>query len=153
MARITEQTRSRNEHAIRSAMDRLLRGEVPEGGRCDPKTLAAEAGVTRTAFYPRKNPDGTTRPGPYRHLAAEFTRRLKAMQGAGGTPDPRDSRIARLKDANAVLAQRLQAQEKQLKELMAFRQLAVSRLAAQHLEIERLRAQCVTRASGQAAAA
>ncbi|MFD4661697.1 hypothetical protein ACFWP2_39540 [Kitasatospora sp. NPDC058444] len=85
MARITEQTRSRNEHAIRSAMDRLLRGEVPEGGRCDLKTPAAEAGVTRTAFSPKKGPDDTIRPGPYRHLVAEFTHRLKAMQATGET--------------------------------------------------------------------
>ncbi|WP_225812181.1 hypothetical protein [Streptomyces spinosus] len=46
----------RKEEAIRAAMDRLLRGELPPGGRCNLKTLAAEAGVTRTGFYPKKGP-------------------------------------------------------------------------------------------------
>lgn len=43
MARISEETKQHNEGAIRAAMDRLLRGELPRGGRCDLKTLAAEA--------------------------------------------------------------------------------------------------------------
>ncbi|GAB7186772.1 hypothetical protein ATKI12_6603 [Kitasatospora sp. Ki12] len=149
MARITEQTRARNEEAIRAAMDRLLRGDLPDGGRCDLKTLAVEAGVTRTAFYPKKTRDGSSRPGPYQHLAEEFTRRqLKAMQASGVSPDPRDTHITRLKDANAALAQRLQAKEQQIKDLTTFRQLALSRIAAQQLEIERLRAQHPPQAQG-----
>jgi hypothetical protein len=31
-----------NENRIRTAMDRLLRGEIPPGGKCDVKTLASE---------------------------------------------------------------------------------------------------------------
>jgi hypothetical protein len=49
--RITAAQRLQNENRIRAAIDRLLRGEIPSGGRCDVKTLAAEAGVDRTAFY------------------------------------------------------------------------------------------------------
>ncbi|MFB8777954.1 hypothetical protein [Streptomyces broussonetiae] len=79
MARISDETRTRNEQAIRAAMDRMLRGELPPGGKCDLKTLAAEAGVTRTGFYPKKNRDGTERPGPYQHLGEEFERRLRAL--------------------------------------------------------------------------
>ncbi|WP_331000704.1 hypothetical protein [Streptomyces luteolifulvus] len=97
MARISDETRARNEQAIRPAMDRMLRGELPPGGKCDLKTLAAEAGVTRTGFYPKKNRDGTERPGPYQHLAEEFERRLQALQDAGQVPDLRAAQIERLK--------------------------------------------------------
>lgn len=141
MGRISEQTRARNVDAIRAAMDRLLRGELPPGGKADLSTLAAEAGVTRTAFYPKKNRDGSTRPGPYQHLAEEFERRLRDLQNAGEVVDPRDAQIVRLKEANVKLKERLGEQESELDALTAFKQLALSRIAAQHLEIERLRAQ------------
>jgi hypothetical protein len=49
--RITAAQRTENENRIRAAMDRLLRGEIPPGCRCDIKTLAIEASVDRTAFY------------------------------------------------------------------------------------------------------
>ncbi|MFD7123918.1 hypothetical protein ACFV9X_11965 [Streptomyces anulatus] len=65
MARLTEESKSRNEAAIRAAMYRILKGDLPPGGRADLKTLAALAGVTRTGFYPKKNRDGTARPGAY----------------------------------------------------------------------------------------
>ncbi|MFJ7592322.1 hypothetical protein ACIQZO_34140 [Streptomyces sp. NPDC097617] len=139
MGRITEETRVRNEEAIRAAMDRLLRGEVPPGGRCDLKTLAIEASVTRTAFYAKKDRDGTARPGPYQHLAEEFERRLKALQDAGTLPDPRAAQIERLKVINAELKQRVEDRDAEIEKLTAFKQLALSRIAAQHLEIEHLR--------------
>ncbi|MEU7551507.1 hypothetical protein AB0B01_03940 [Streptomyces sp. NPDC044571] len=139
MARISDETRTRNEQAIRAAMDRLLRGDLPSGGKTDLKTLAAEAGVTRTGFYPKKNRDGTTRPGPYQHLAEEFERRLKALQDAGDIPDPRDGQIARLKADNNGLRERLAQRDATIAELTEFKTLAVSRLAAQHDEIQRLR--------------
>ncbi|MFD6181407.1 hypothetical protein [Streptomyces goshikiensis] len=93
MARLTEEDKARNEAAIRAAVERVLSGHLPVGGKADLKTLAALAGVTRTGFYPKKNRDGTARPGAYQHLAEEF------------------------------------------------KILAISRLAAQHDEIERLRKQ------------
>jgi len=89
MPRISDADRARNEEAIRAAIDRLLRGELPPGGKCDLKTLPAEAGVPRTGFYPKKNRDGTSRPGPYQHLAEEFERRLQTLQEAGQIVDPR----------------------------------------------------------------
>ncbi|MGW1028515.1 hypothetical protein ACWD4J_33355 [Streptomyces sp. NPDC002577] len=49
--RISAAQRTENENRIRAAMDRLLRGEIPPGGRFDVKTLAREAGADRTAFY------------------------------------------------------------------------------------------------------
>ncbi|MBT2480775.1 hypothetical protein [Streptomyces sp. ISL-94] len=139
MARISDETRTRNEQAIRAAMDRLLRGDLPSGGKTDLKTLAAEAGVTRTGFYPKKNRDGTTRPGPYQHLAEEFERRLNALQDAGEIVDPRDGQIARLKADNADLRERLSRREARIAELTEFQTLSLSRLAAQHDEIRRLR--------------
>ena len=65
--RITTTQRTANENRIRAAIDRLLRGDIPSGGRCDIKTLARAAGVDRTAFYGDR---------PYAHLRAEFEQRL-----------------------------------------------------------------------------
>jgi hypothetical protein len=139
MGRISDETRARNEESVRAAMDRLLRGDLPPGGKCDLNTLAAQAGVTRTAFYPKKHRDGTTRPGPYQHLAEEFDRRLKTLQEAGEILDPRLAQINRLKEANAILKDRLTKQDAELAALTEFKQRALSRIAAQHLEIQRLR--------------
>jgi hypothetical protein len=134
MGRLTDETRQHNEQAIRATMDRLLRGEIPPGGRCDLKTLATEAGVTRTGFYAKGD-----RPGPYQHLAEEFERRMSALQAAGEIPDPRDAQITRLKTVNARLRERLAEHDTAIDELTTFKTLAISRLAAQHQEIERLR--------------
>jgi hypothetical protein len=40
--RISAAQRAENETRIRAAMDRLLRGEIPPGGKCDIKTLAQD---------------------------------------------------------------------------------------------------------------
>ncbi|QCD54246.1 hypothetical protein [Streptomyces hawaiiensis] len=141
MARISTEARARNEEAVRAAMDRLLKGDLPHGGSCDLKTLATEAGVTRTAFYPKKNRDGTKRPGPYQHLAEEFERRLRALQETGHIVDPRAAQIERLKTQVSELKERLARRDETVAELTAFKELAVSRLAAQHDEIQRLRQQ------------
>jgi hypothetical protein len=132
MARLTSDARTRAEQDIRAAMNRLLSGDIPPGGRCDIKTLAAAAGVTRTGFYPK---DG--RPGPYQHLADEFHRRLAAS--GSSSPDPRDAQITRLKDSNDSLSRRLAGKDTLIAELTGFRCQALSRLAAQHDEIQRLR--------------
>jgi hypothetical protein len=134
MARLTDEEKTRNEAAIRAAIDRLLRGEIPRGSRCDIKTLAAEAGVARTGFYPKG-----ARPGPYQHLAAEFERRLAALRDATEIPDPREAQITRLKVQAEAQRARIAALEAQLAELTAFKTLAISRLAAQYDEILRLR--------------
>jgi hypothetical protein len=75
--RITAAQKTENENRVRAAMDRLLRGEIPPGGRRDIKTLAREAGVDRTAFY------GTR---PYAHLRVEFERRCKPCNRPGRSP-------------------------------------------------------------------
>ncbi|RZB19554.1 hypothetical protein StrepF001_12430 [Streptomyces sp. F001] len=128
--RISASQRAENENRIRAAVDRLLRGEIPPGGKCDIKTLAREAGVDRTAFY------GTR---PYAHLREEFERRLQALQQTGEIPDPREAQITRLKAENTKLRERLAHSEQRIDELTDFRSQALARLAAQHEEIVRLR--------------
>jgi len=134
MGRLSDQDRERNEASIRAAMDRLLRGEIPPGGKCDIKTLAAASGVTRTGFYPKGD-----RRGPYQHLAEEFERSLTDCHTTGTIPDPRDAQIARLKDENITLKARLATAQSAVEELSGSKTLAISRLAAQHDEIQRLR--------------
>ena len=53
--RITAAQRTANENRIRAAMDRLLRGEIPPGGRCDITTLVVE---------PASTAPPSTAPGP-----------------------------------------------------------------------------------------
>ncbi|MFE7314113.1 hypothetical protein ACFU7T_13575 [Streptomyces sp. NPDC057555] len=128
--RISAAQRTENENRIRATMDRLLRGEIPPGAKCDIKTLANEAGVDRTAFY------GTR---PYAHLRIEFERRVQALQDAGEIPDPREAQIARLKTENTKLKERLAQSEQTIDDLTDFRTQSLAQLAAQHEEIGRLR--------------
>ncbi len=136
--RISAQQRQHNETRIRAAIDRLLRGDVPAGGSCDIKTLAGEAGVDRTAFY------GTR---PYAHLRQEFETRLQAIREAGEIPDPRLDQITRLKNDNDALRRRLAEREQTIAALSDFKTEALSRLAAQHEEITRLRTNTPTATS------
>lgn len=126
---ISQDQRTQVEERIRAAMDRLLRGELPAGGKCDIKTLASEAGISRAALY-----------RTYTHLKQEFEQRLQQRTATEGRPDPRDAQIDRLKQANAELRVRNAEQRRQLAEADAFRTQALSRIAAQHEEIRRLRA-------------
>ncbi|MFF3358137.1 hypothetical protein ACFYWN_37245 [Streptomyces sp. NPDC002917] len=143
-------------------MERVLSEHLPVGGKADLKTLAALAGVTRTGFYPKKSRDGTARPGAYRHLAEEFERWVKGLQDAGQIVDPRAAQIERLEKEDDELRKRIAARDaatgttgtqplpatdrrasraRHLTELTGFKILAISRLAAQHDETERLRKQ------------
>lgn len=139
MVRISPEARARKEEALRAAMDRLLRGEIPPGGKADLKTLAAEAGVNRSGFYPKSRPDGTERRGPYQHLAEEFERRLQSLRQAGEVVDARAGQLERLKAENAELRERVARRDATVRELIAFKAETLSRIAAQHAEIERLR--------------
>lgn len=128
MGRLSDQAREHKEAAIRAAMDRLLRGEFPPGGKCDVKTLAHASGITRAALY-------TT----YLHLKEEFERRRDQLRKAGVSADPRDAQIDRLKEQVRQLEERLSAKEQENKDLTGYRIQAISRLAAQHDELTRLR--------------
>ncbi|WIV57931.1 hypothetical protein [Amycolatopsis nalaikhensis] len=128
MGRLNDHTRAQKEATIRAAIDRLLRGEIPPGGKCDVKTLANTSGVTRAALY-------TT----YLHLKEEFERRRAQLRDAGVITDPRDAQIDRLKEQVRQLKERLATKEQDNADLTALRTQALSRLAAQHEEITRLR--------------
>ncbi|HET8658255.1 MAG TPA: hypothetical protein VFM55_04555 [Micromonosporaceae bacterium] len=129
--RISAQQRQHNETRIRAAMDRLLRGDIPAGGGCDVKTLAREAGVDRTAFYGAR---------PYVHLREEFEQRLQALRDAGEVIDHRTVQITRLKAEVDALKRRLSKRDQTIEALADFKTEALSRLAAQHDGITRLRA-------------
>ena len=128
--RISAEQRQHNEARVRTAMDRLLRGQIPPGGKCDIKTLAREANVDRTAFYGHR---------PYAHLREEFEQRLQALHTIGDPPDPRHAQIARLKNELDTLKQRIARRDQTIAELTDVNAEALSRLAAQHDEITRLR--------------
>jgi chromosome segregation ATPase len=128
--RLSRQQLADNEAKIRAAMTRMLSGDIPAGGKCDIKTLAATAGVDRTAFY------GTR---PYAHLRTEFEQQLEQLRDVGERPDPRDAQVARLKDEIGRLKDRLAQSDAANCELADFRDQALARLAAQHHEITRLR--------------
>lgn len=128
--KISTAQRKTNENRIRAAIDRLLRGDIPSGGRCDIKTLAKEARVDRTAFYGNR---------PYAHLRIEFEQRLQNLEDTGARPDRRDAQITRLQKETTALKERLTQSAATIDELTDFRTGALARLAAQHDEIARLR--------------
>ncbi|MET7621907.1 hypothetical protein [Streptomyces sp. NPDC005408] len=138
MPRLNAQDKASNEAAVRAAMEQILR-DLPPGGKADLKTLAQLSGVTRTGFYAKRNRDGTSRPGAYQHVAEEFTARVQALQDAGEIVDPRAAQLERLKKENADLRDRVARRDGEVAKLTEFRILAISRLAAQYDEIERLR--------------
>jgi hypothetical protein len=135
--RSPEQRRA-TEDRIQIVISRLLGGDIPPGGRCDITTLARQTGVDRTAFYGTK---------PYAHLRAEFEQKLAARRQGGDHPDPRDAQITRLKTENQALRQRITRSSQTHAQLTGLNNQALSRIAAQHQEITRLRG-ALERAAG-----
>ena len=127
---LTSQQRQQTEARIRAAAGQLLRGDLPPGGRCDIKTLASAAGVSRAALY-----------RTYPRLKDEFEQRLAQARAAGQVSDPRDAQITRLKQEAQDLRQRLASRDAAIAELTGFKNLALSRLAAQHDELQQLQSQ------------
>ena len=128
--RLTTEQRQASERRIRVAADQLVSGDIPAGGRCDVKTLARLAGVDRAAFYGKR---------PYAALREDFERRVLALQATGQHADPRDTQIARLTGQVTTLTTRVADRDTTIAGLTAFKAAALSRLAAQHQEITRLR--------------
>ena len=124
---ISDSQRAETEARIRTATDRLLSGAVPPGGRCDIKTLAAEANVSRAALY-----------RTYPHLKDQFVLRLSRVRAQGHLPDPRDAQIARLKEEITKLRKRISELDERAAAFSVFETTAISRLAAQHDELRRL---------------
>jgi len=135
--RTTAEQRRQAEQRIRAAADALLRGDIPPDGKCDITTLASLAGVSRAALY-----------RSYPNLKEEFARRLAAVHASGTVPDPRDAQVTRLRAQSDDLRQKLADRDATIRDLEQFRELALSRLAAQHDEITRLRRQLTTAMSG-----
>jgi chromosome segregation ATPase len=127
--RTSAEQRERTEARIRAAIDRLLRGDLPPGSKCDAKTLAAEAGISRAALY-----------STYAHLKDEFEQRRARLRATGTIPDPRQAQIENLKQQVTALRDRVAERDRIIAELTEFRATAVSQLATQHDEIQRLRA-------------
>lgn len=135
--RTSPEQRRRAEQRIRAAADALLRGDIPPDGKCDISTLARQAGVSRAALY-----------RSYPHLKEEFERRLAVLRAGRAAPDPRDAQITRLKAQKDELRQKVADRDAAFRELEQFRVLAISRLAAQHDEIGRLRRQAIPATAG-----
>ena len=135
--RTTPEQRRQAEQRIRAAADALLRGDIPLDGKCDITTLARQARVSRAALY-----------RSYPHLKEEFEQRLAALHAGGTAPDPRDAQITRLKAQNNELGQKLAIRDAAIRGHGQFRELALSRLAAQHDEITRLRRQAAAAKAG-----
>ncbi len=121
-------SRTQVESRIRIAIGQLLSGAPPKELKRDVKSLCALAGVPRATLY-----------RTYPHLKAEFDQGLERLRDTGDEPDARSGQIERLKAEVAALHQRLSRATTTIAELEAFRATALSRLAAQHDEIARLR--------------
>ncbi|CAC08303.1 MULTISPECIES: hypothetical protein [Streptomyces] len=125
---MTHNHQAEAETRIRSAMQRLLAGSVPDGLKCDVKSLCTLAGVPRATLY-----------RTYPHLKAEFDRQRTAAQDAGQQPDTRLAQIERLKAEVATLRERLSRKNVELDALKEFQVTALSRIAAQQDAITSLR--------------
>jgi predicted nuclease with TOPRIM domain len=115
------------EARIRAAMNLLLTATIPEGLKCDIKSLCTLAGVPRATLY-----------RTYPHLKAEFEHHRDGARASGHQPDPRLAQIERLKSEVNEVRARLARVNADLTKSEAFRAQALSRLTAQHDEISAL---------------
>ncbi|WP_239516020.1 MULTISPECIES: hypothetical protein [unclassified Streptomyces] len=106
-----------------------MAGDIPEGLRCDIKSLSILAAVPRATLY-----------RTYPHIKEEFENRLGRVREVTGEPDPRLAQIDRLKAEVASLKGRLSRMKQEASEAAEFKTLALSRLVEQHDELQRLRA-------------
>lgn len=130
---LSQDQRDQVERRIRAAIDRLLAGQIPAGGACDVKTLAREAGISRASLY-----------RTWGHLKDEFEQRRTTAQNAGHQPNPREARIARLRDLNQRLTSKLARTHTELTLLKERHRLLLSVLAAKDDELQRLRGELST---------
>ena len=141
MGRISDSDRARNEDAIRAAMDRILRGELPPAASATSRPWLPRPASPGPASTRRRT--GTAPPvrAPTSTSPRSSSGALWLCSEAGEIVDPRAAQIERLKAQVAELKDRVTKRDEALAELTAFKTLAVSRIAAQHAEIERLREQ------------
>jgi chromosome segregation ATPase len=131
-----EERHTETESRIRAAMAQLLGGDIPEGLKCDVKSLCTLSEVPRATLY-----------RSYPHIKAEFERARSTAHAGGLHPDPRKAQIERLKTEIIDLHKRLDRGNAELTELREFRGAALSRLTAQHDELTSLRRELATTAT------
>ncbi|MFB7506234.1 hypothetical protein [Streptomyces broussonetiae] len=130
---LSAEQRDQVERRIRAAIDRLLTGQIPPGGACDVKTLAREAGISRASLY-----------RTWGYLKDEFEKRRAAAWAVGQQPDPRETRIARLRELNQRLTSKLARIHTEFNQLKERHRLLLSVLAAKDDELQRLRRELST---------
>lgn len=114
------------EARLRTAIDRLLADDIPNGLKRDVTSLCTLAGVPRATLY-----------RTYPHVKAEFDQRRNAAQK--DSDQHAATHTNRLKAEITQLRDRLAKRDRQITELKALQSTALSRLAAQHDEITSLR--------------
>ncbi|WP_193096853.1 hypothetical protein [Brevibacterium sp. FME17] len=120
--------RSQVENRIRAAIQTLLADEIPIGMNRDITSLCDLAGVPRATMY-----------RTYPHLKAIFEeQRLHLQDATPATNTGADTR-QKVRPENDRLQLKLAAMTNKVHELEYFKSTALSRLAAQHEEILRLR--------------
>lgn len=123
--------RSQIEDRIRAAIQKLLADEIPIGMNRDITSLCALAGVPRATMY-----------RTYPHLKAIFEEQRSHQQDTATNTDAgTHQKIPSEKDR---LQLKLTAMTTKVHELEHFKSTALSRLAAQHEEILRLRSHHTT---------
>ncbi|MBG0741171.1 hypothetical protein IV500_17520 [Paeniglutamicibacter antarcticus] len=123
--------RSQVENRIRAAIQTLLADEIPPGMNRDITSLCALAGVPRATVY-----------RTYPHLKAIFEEQRSHQQDTATNTDAEThQKIPFEKDR---LQLKLTAMTTKVHELEHFKSTALSRLAAQHEEILRLRSHHTT---------
>lgn len=128
-----EERHTETEGRLRAAMAQLLGGDIPDGLKCDVKSLCRLSGVPRATLY-----------RSYPHIKAEFERERSDAHTAGHHPDPRVDQIERLKNEIIDLHKRLDRGNAELSELREFQATALSRITAQHDEATSLRRELAT---------
>lgn len=120
--------RSQIEQRILAAIQTLLADEIPNGMNRDITSLCALAGVPRATMY-----------RTYPHLKAIFEEQRSHLQDATPTTNTSADTRRKIRLENDRLQLKLAAMTNKVHELEYFKSTALSRLAAQHEEILRLR--------------
>lgn len=118
------------EDRIRAAIQTLLAGEIPIGMNRDITSLCALAGVPRATLY-----------RTYPHLKAIFEEQRSHLQDATHSTNTDAETRQKIRTEKDQLQLKLAAMTNKVHELEHFKSIALSRLAAQHEEILRLRSQ------------
>lgn len=120
--------RSQVENRIRAAIQTLLADEIPIGMNRDITSLCALAGVPRATMY-----------RTYPHLKAIFEEQRSHLQDATPATNTGADTRQKISPENDRLQLKLAAMTDKIHQLEYFKSTALSRLAAQHEEILRLR--------------